>query len=75
MGKRYIELLAPAGDLEKLKVALLYGADACFIGGKKFSLRSRASNCTLEDIKEGCEFAHKLGKKKKVYLLKIKICF
>ena len=63
MGKRYIELLAPAGDLEKLKVALLYGADACFIGGKKFSLRSRASNFTLEDIKEGCEFAHKLGKK------------
>lgn len=61
--KRYIELLAPAGDLEKLKVALLYGADACFIGGKKFSLRSRASNFSLQDIKEGCDFAHKLGKK------------
>lgn len=53
------ELLAPAGDLEKLKVAVLYGANAVFIGGLKFSLRSRASNFTLEDIKEGCEFAHK----------------
>ena len=52
------ELLAPAGDLEKLKMAILYGADAVFIGGKKFSLRSRASNFSLEDIKEGCEFAH-----------------
>lgn len=53
------ELLAPAGDLEKLKVAILYGANAVFIGGLKFSLRSRASNFTLEDIKEGCDFAHK----------------
>lgn len=53
------ELLAPAGDLEKLKVAILYGADAVFIGGQKFSLRSRASNFTLEDIKEACDFAHK----------------
>ncbi|MCI5583791.1 MAG: U32 family peptidase [Anaeroplasma sp.] len=52
------ELLAPAGDLEKLKVAIIYGADAVFIGGQKFSLRSRASNFTLADIKEGCEFAH-----------------
>ena len=50
------ELLAPAGDLEKLKVAIIYGADAVFIGGQKFSLRSRASNFTLADIKEGCEF-------------------
>lgn len=53
------ELLAPAGDLEKLKVAILYGANAVFIGGLQFSLRSRASNFTLEDIKEGCDFAHK----------------
>ena len=52
------ELLAPAGDLEKLKVAILYGADAVFIGGQRFSLRSRASNFTLEDIKEACTFAH-----------------
>lgn len=53
------ELLAPAGDLEKLKIAILYGADAVFIGGLSFSLRSRASNFTIEDIKEGCNFAHK----------------
>ena len=52
------ELLAPAGDLEKLKVAIMYGADAVFIGGLKFSLRSRASNFTLSDIKEACDFAH-----------------
>lgn len=58
-----IELLAPAGDLEKLKYAVRYGADAVFIGGKHFSLRSMASNFTLEDIKEGCEFAHKYGSK------------
>ncbi|MDE6656877.1 MAG: U32 family peptidase, partial [Anaeroplasmataceae bacterium] len=54
-----VELLAPAGDLEKLKIAILYGANAVFIGGLKFSLRSRASNFTIEDIKEGCAFAHK----------------
>ena len=47
-----IELLAPAGDLEKLKVALVYGADAVFIGGREFSLRSKASNFTLDEIKE-----------------------
>ena len=58
-----VELLAPAGDLEKLKIAILYGADAVFIGGQKFSLRSRASNFTINDIKEGCEFAHKYGSK------------
>lgn len=58
-----VELLAPAGDLEKLKIAVLYGADAVFIGGLKFSLRSRASNFTIEDIKNGCDFAHKYGSK------------
>lgn len=57
-----VELLAPAGDLKKLKIAILYGADAVFIGGKKFSLRAKASNFTLEDIKEGCDFAHKFNK-------------
>jgi U32 family peptidase len=57
------ELLAPAGDLEKLKVACLYGADAVYIGGKSFSLRSRASNFGIEDIKEGVSFAHALSKK------------
>ncbi len=53
-----VELLAPAGDLEKLKIAILYGANAVFIGGQKFSLRSRASNFTIDDIKEACKFAH-----------------
>ncbi len=57
------ELLAPAGDLEKLKIAIIYGADAVFIGGKKFSLRSRASNFEIADIREACDFAHKYGKK------------
>lgn len=57
------ELLAPAGDLEKLKTALLYGADAVFIGGQSFSLRARASNFSLDDMKEATAFAHKLGKK------------
>lgn len=52
-----VELLAPAGNLEKLKIAILYGADAVYIGGKKFSLRARASNFDLEDIKAACEFA------------------
>lgn len=56
-----VELLAPAGDLQKLKIAVMYGANAVFIGGQKFSLRSRASNFTLDDIKEGCSFAHKYG--------------
>lgn len=58
-----IELLAPAGDIEKLKIAYLYGADAVFIGGEEFSLRARASNFTLEDIEESAAFAHSLGKK------------
>ena len=58
-----IELLAPAGDLEKLKVAVMYGADAVFIGGKKFSLRARASNFGIKEIREGCEFARKYNAK------------
>ncbi len=58
-----IELLAPAGDLDKLKIALMYGADAVFIGGQNFSLRARASNFTIDNIKEATDFAHKLGKK------------
>ena len=58
-----IELLAPAGDLERLKIAIMYGADAVFVGGKRFSLRSRASNFTIEDITEGVEFAKEYGAK------------
>ena len=58
-----IELLAPAGNLEKAKIALLYGADAVYVGGKSFSLRARASNFTTTDIRELCNFAHGLNKK------------
>ena len=61
-----VELLSPAGDLERLKVTLLYGADAVYIGGQVYSLRANATNFSLEEIKEGCTFAHKLNKK--VYL-------
>jgi len=53
-----VELLAPAGDLEKLKMAVMYGADAVFVGSKEFSLRSRASNFTIDDLKEGAKFCH-----------------
>ena len=48
------------------KVTLLYGADAVYIGGEKYGLRANATNFSLDEIREGCEFAHKLGKK--VYL-------
>ena len=60
---RKIELLSPAGDLERLKVTLLYGADAVYIGGQQYSLRANANNFSIEEIREGCSFAHKLGKK------------
>lgn len=56
---RKVELLAPAGNLEKAKTAILYGADAVYIGGKQFSLRSRASNFSLEQIEELVRFANR----------------
>ena len=66
-GKRVIvkkpELLAPAGNLEKLKVAVHYGADAVFIGGQEYGLRSNADNFTLEEMAEGVQFAKKYGAK------------
>lgn len=58
-----IELLAPAGNLEKLKFAFMYGADACYIGGRDYSLRANAKNFSVDEIKEACEYAHNLGKK------------
>lgn len=57
------ELLAPAGNLQKLKIAFKYGADAVYFGGKDFSLRAAAQNFSFEDMKEGAELAHSLGKK------------
>ncbi|WP_106768443.1 peptidase U32 family protein [Paenibacillus faecalis] len=66
-GKRYRldkpELLAPAGNLEKLKFAVHYGADAVYIGGQKYSLRSNADNFSFEEMREGVEFAKKYGAK------------
>ena len=58
-----IELLAPAGDLERLKIAFLYGADAVYVGGDLFSLRANADNFSLSDLKEGVKLAHSLNKK------------
>jgi len=58
-----IELLAPAGDLQKLKFAIHYGADAVYIGGQIFGMREKAKNFSLEDMKEGVDFAHARGKK------------
>lgn len=64
-GKRVIikkpELLAPAGNLEKLKVAIRYGADAVYLGGQEFGLRSNAGNFSIEEMKEGVEFANQYG--------------
>lgn len=60
------ELLAPAGNLDKLKIAVNYGADAVYIGGEEFSLRVAADNFTNEEIKRGVDFAKEKGKK--VYL-------
>jgi len=57
------ELLAPAGDLERLKMALLYGADAVYVGGRDYSLRANAKNFSIEELNEACEFAHNLGKR------------
>ena len=60
------ELLAPAGNLEKLKIAVIYGADAVYLGGENFGLRAGAKNFTLEQLTEGIKFAHDRGKR--IYL-------
>lgn len=61
-----IELLAPAGDLEKLKFAIIYGADAVYFAGENFGLRAGASNFTISEMEEGISFAHE--RNKKVYI-------
>ncbi len=63
MTKQKIELLAPAGDLDKLKTAILYGADAVYFGGEMFSLRASSGNFTIEEIREGVRFAHERDKR------------
>lgn len=57
------ELLAPAGNFTKMKTAILFGADAVYVGGKNFSLRSFADNFTRDELKEGVEYAHARGKR------------
>lgn len=57
------ELLLPAGDLEKLKTAIIFGADAVYLGGKEYSLRAAAGNLTLQEMAEGLNFAHEQDKK------------
>ena len=57
------ELLAPAGNLEKLKIALIYGADAVYVGGKNFSLRAFGGNFTDDELKIAVDFAHSMNKK------------
>ncbi len=63
MINKKVELLAPAGDLEKFKIACIYGADAVYFGGEMFSLRSGAGNLTVDEIKEAVAFAHERGVK------------
>lgn len=58
-----IELLAPAGDLNKLYTAIDYGADAVYLGGESFGLRKASKNFSIENIKKGVEYAHERGKK------------
>ncbi len=62
-GRPAVELLAPAGNLEKLKMAIIYGADAVYLGGEEFGLRASAGNFGSDDLREGIEFAHSRGKK------------
>lgn len=57
------ELLIPAGNLETLKTAIIYGADAVYIGGDMYGLRAKAKNFSMEQMKEGIAFAHEYGKK------------
>lgn len=61
MGK--IELLSPAGDMQKLKTAFYFGADAVYVGGKDLSLRALAGNFTNDELKDATEYAHSLNKK------------
>lgn len=62
-GYSNLELLAPAGDFERLEAALLFGADAVYLGAKSFGMRASPSNFTFEELEEACKYAHSLGKK------------
>ncbi len=58
-----VELLSPAGNFEKLRAAILYGADAVYLAGKMFGMRSAADNFTVEEIYEAVKYVHERGKK------------
>ena len=62
MSKKNVELLAPAGNVEKLKSAFYFGADACYIGGSAFNLRGMSANFNNEELKEAVEYAHRINK-------------
>lgn len=61
--KRNVELVSPAGTLEKLKIAIVYGADAVYLSGKKYGLRKHAGNFTMEELKAGVAFAHERNRR------------
>ena len=62
MSRKKPELLAPAGNMEKLKMALRYGADAVYLGGQAFGLRAFGGNFTPEELREAVAFTHAMGK-------------
>ena len=70
--KKKLELLAPAGSLEKMKYAFAYGADAVYMGIPDFSLRVRINQFTMDNVKEAIEYAHVL--KKKIYVFYLGFC-
>jgi putative protease len=72
MNNQQIELLAPAGDLNRGKIALDFGADAIYLGAKAYSLRARASNFDYEQVAEISEYAHHLNRK--IYLVSNIVC-
>ena len=63
MGNQFLELLSPAGDMERLKLALKFGADAVYVGGLQFGMRSNPSNFDADQLKEAVNLAHSFGKK------------
>ena len=63
MSQKRPELLIPASSLEVLKTAVMFGADAVYIGGEAFGLRAKAKSFSMEDMKKGVEFAHAHGVK------------
>ena len=70
MSRKKPELLAPAGNMEKLKMALQYGADAVYLGGQAFGLRAFGGNFTPEELREAVAFTHAMGKK--VYVTQVR---